>query len=230
MCLSFIIIVKAIKTLSIFSPIFLIAFGFINKENIFLSESLLIKRWGSLYEEFKINKGFASCQFYSIFLLRRLFYCFSQTFFNEFNYFQQALNIVGSLVQTSYMAYYLPYKDIYIGVSCYIGEICTLLVMITSLFFSKRASESTIMLLENIIIYSVLGTILIQTLISFILLWKSIKELCIRFNNYRVLQILRNARKVLPLEITNKDYSDTSVADPSNFRSIDQRHAIEEIR
>ena len=196
-------------------------FGFYNREKIFLPEPLFYKRWGSIYEEFKKNKGFLSCQLYSIFLLRRLLFAFSQIFLNKFIYFQQALNIAGSVVQLVYMLFYLPFRDAFIGSSCYIGEICTLFVMITSLFFINCTVEKTIELLESIIIFSVLGTIVIQTLISFVLLWRTMKELCIRLNNNRVSEILKNARKVLPLDSNNKDYEDTGVASPSNFRNIE---------
>ena len=224
--LSFISIVKVIQILSIFTPLFLLAFGLYNKEKVLLADSFLIKRWGSLYEEFKNNKGFVSCQFYSLFLLRRLIYAFSQTFLNDFIYFQQALNIFGTLVQTFYLIYFFPLKDCYIGATTYIGEICTLLVMITSLFFSESTNESTIKLLEYIIIFSVLGTIVIQTLISFVLLGKSISDLCIRYKKFRISQILRNTRKILPLDSNNKEYDNS---DPSNFRNTEQKLNIEEI-
>ena len=91
-------------------------------------------------------------------------FSFSQVFLNKFIYLQQALNIIGSTTQLIYMIYYLPFKDSYIGASSYIGEICILLVMITSLFFKSSTSEGTIILLESIIIFSVFGTIMIQTL------------------------------------------------------------------
>ena len=85
------------------------------------------------------------------------------------------------------------------------------------------------MLLEHIIIFSVLGTVILQTLISFILLWKSIKELCSHYQKDRVSQILSHSKKILPLDSSNQGFDNPNFSEPSNIRNTEHRLNIDEI-
>ena len=62
-----------------------------------------LKRWGSLFEEFKNDRGLLSYQFYAIFCLRRLVYALSQIYLNSDLLLQAGLNIVFSLMQLMHL-------------------------------------------------------------------------------------------------------------------------------
>ncbi|OMJ80682.1 hypothetical protein SteCoe_19018 [Stentor coeruleus] len=197
--------------LVVLTPPILIVSGYIN----YLSRSErnheeFNKKWGSLFAEFKNNKGWFSTQFYTVFCLRRLFYLLSQIYLNSYSYIQNSVNLSSSLIQIAFMVYYLPYKENEIMISTLIGEFCTLEVMVISYFFIPNLGNSKKNTCENLIIYSILATMGIQSCISLISMYKSVKKLCKIIEKARALKFLKHhfsRKKIHPydnkLENTN---------------------------
>ena len=131
------------------------------------------KKWGSLFLEFKNDKGYLSSQYYLIYFTRRVAYAFSQIFLNSLPFLQGGINVLCSLLTLAHLIYYRPFKDTTIMVTNIIGEVNMTMVMslvyILLLDFNSWYEEK----IEKAIIYSVLLSILIQMLVSLYAFYKS---------------------------------------------------------
>ena len=122
-------------------------------------------KWGSLFEEFKNDKGFFSTQFYFIFMIRRILYSFSQIYLNSQREVQNALNILGTILTLAYIFKYYNYKEKGVLICEIIGEIGILLTMILSLAFLSNLNEDDKEVLAILIMILIFTIILIQILI-----------------------------------------------------------------
>ena len=133
--------------------------------------------YGSLYDEFKKDKGFFSTQYYFIYFLRRLAYVGSQAYLNKLPFVQNSFNLFFSVIQSFYLVYYKPFKEKHILISNYVGEICVLIVFSDAFLFLMDVEQKTITVAENVFIYSVLGCMAIQLFISLYCLYLALKKL-----------------------------------------------------
>lgn len=143
-----------------------------------------MKKWGSFYNEFKINKGFWSSQYYLIYFLRRVIYVVCQIYLNQSLYLQGIIQIFCSSFSLAYLFYYKPFKDFSIFVSTIFGEICVFVVFFVSFFLLFDWSNESISILENIIVGSVMVSLSGQFFISlfesfkvFIEAWRKIEKI-----------------------------------------------------
>ena len=132
-----------------------------------------MKKWGSLYGEFKINKGFISSQYYSLYFLRRFAYLLSQVYLCNTPHLQEIFNIVGSIIMTSYVIYYRPFKDNWILLSNICGELSIILTIIFSYVFLFDVSINAQNFLEVAIMFTILAGMASQFLVSLFLFGKS---------------------------------------------------------
>ena len=123
-------------------------------------------KFGSLFAEFKNNRGFFSTQYYTVFFTRRLSYLLAQVYLNQAPYIQAGVNIGFSVLQLGYLLYYLPFKETHILVSVISGEVATGIFIAMSTFYINGISSSTSETVETIIIYSVIGGIAVQFFVS----------------------------------------------------------------
>ena len=130
-------------------------------------------RWGTLFAEFKNNKGFLSTQFYFIFMMRRLLYGLSQVFLNSQPVIQNAMNIFGTFIILLYVFRYLNFKEKGVLFSEIIGEIAIMVTMVLSLIFLfdfsdkiKEVIEITIMVVVFVCILAQIAICIIMTVIG----------------------------------------------------------------
>lgn len=161
------------------SPFVIFFVSFCYKQKILYGEDEEISsKWGSLFEEFRNDKGFLSTQFYFVFMIRRMLYSFSQIFLNSQVEAQNALNIFGTILTLGYIFRYFNYKDKGVLICEIIGEIGILLTMIISLAFLSNLKDDDKEVLAILIMILIFTIILIQlfTCIAMIIIEK-IKKL-----------------------------------------------------
>ena len=153
------------------------------------------QKWGSLYLEFKNDKGFFSSQYYFIYFTRRVVYVISQVFLNSFLELQGGLNIIFSLISLGFLAYYQPFKERSLLYSNLIGELATTLVMVLTYCYLWEMSIEVQENLEISIISIVLCSMAIQIIISIYIFAKSLYRIWKKAEKTRALEILRLAEK-----------------------------------
>lgn len=126
------------------------------------------EKWGSLFDEFKNDKGYWSTQFYSVFMLRRLLYGLGQVYLNSQLYLLSSLNILGTFSVLVYGFRYFPYKEKKVNFCYLLGESGILVAMMLSLVFFTGASEKTKQIVEVVIMVFVFVCILLQILVCVI--------------------------------------------------------------
>ena len=168
-------------------------------------DSRFLARWGSFYQEFKNNRNFWSTQFYTIFFIRRIVFALTQAFLNSNLELQACLNMGGSIFQFAYIMFYIPQKDKKLLYSEIIGEVCTIEVMLVSTLFLSYTDDASRNVLENIIIFSVLGTMAVQIGISIYSAIDPLKKIfrslkgCLKINSHTNLPRFSTSAKVRPI-------------------------------
>ena len=139
------------------------------------------QKFGSLFYEFKNDKGFLSTQYYTIYFIRRLAYILSQVYLNGSPFTQAGLNIGFTVILIAQLALYLPFKETSLNISVLAGEIATLFTFAATTSYLTNLSPRTSQMLEKVIVFTILGAMAIQFLISvytmlqaFRLLWRKI--------------------------------------------------------
>ena len=117
--------------------------SFISHQNL-LNENKeeFLGTWGSLFDEFKNDKGLLSTQYYSIFFARRLAFAISQVYLNSELVVQGLLNLFFSFVQLGYLIIFRPFKERRILYYALSTEICVFLVN-TCTFAMLYAGDNT---------------------------------------------------------------------------------------
>ncbi|OMJ66271.1 hypothetical protein SteCoe_36945 [Stentor coeruleus] len=180
----------------ILTPSCIVVCSFVGYFNIKNKDIEFFDKWGSLYCEFKNDKGFWSTQYYFVFLLRRLEFLLSQVYLNAHPYWQGGLNIFGSIVQTGFLIYYRPFDEKIMLFSAIIGEITTTLAIGLCFSFNFIESQKIVNFVEEVTIYTIIGGMGFQvgisiyaTIVSFYLLWKKIEKI-------RVISFLKRAEVI----------------------------------
>ena len=147
-------------------------------KNIIDSENeVFFTRFGSLYTEFKNNKGFLSTQYYFIYFFRRVAYVLSQVYLNSHLLVQNTLNLILSVLQTAFLIYYKPFKEKHILFSNYIGESCVLIVFSIGYVFIFEEAQSFNDIAADIFIFSILAGMALQFLITLYCFYLCLKGL-----------------------------------------------------
>ncbi|OMJ95283.1 hypothetical protein SteCoe_1340 [Stentor coeruleus] len=169
--------------ISIITPPFVLVTSFINKNEIFNSTNTeFYKKYGTLYDEFKNNKGFISCLYYFIYFTRRLLYAIVQVFLNSWPFLQTILNIIISFTQLLFIVKYQPFKNWPIFVTNFVGELNTFLAFTLLVLFHFEFSDQYLDEIEGTIIFLIItamGVHVIVDMYVFIIdmrdLWKKIE-------------------------------------------------------
>ena len=146
------------------------------------------KKWGSLFLEFKNDKGYLSSQYYLIYFTRRVVYAFSQIYLNSLPFLQGGINVFCSFLTLAYLLYYRPFKDSAIMVTNLIGEINITLVMILVYILLWDLNSWYEERIEKTVTYSILLSILIQIVVSMYTFYKSMVLLWNKVIKIRALQ------------------------------------------
>ena len=134
------------------------------------------RRFGSLFDEFKLDKGFLSTQYYFIYFLRRMAYVGSQVYLNSFPFVQNFFNLFFSVLQTFYLVYYKPFKEKHILISNFVGEICVLIAFSDGFLFILDFKRKDLEGAEYAFVYTVLIGMAMQFFISLYCFFMVVKE------------------------------------------------------
>lgn len=155
-------------------------------------DGLYHKKFGSLFLEFKNQKGFLSTQYYCLFFIRRLAYLISQVYLNSYPYIQAGVNIGFSALNGAYLLYYAPFKERSVLISCLTGDLCVLIVFCLTPFYLGDITSELSYIFETICIYSVIGCMGMQLIISVYSLITSFKKIFRKIMKYRASAFVKN--------------------------------------
>ena len=193
-------IVIIMKVLVIISPIVILFLSYIAFNDIQDRRNLTFhNKYASLFGEFKNNDGYLSTQYYSLFFLRRLEFLLSQVFLNDYLYAQTIINIVASIFQVLFLIVYLPFKDTGALISVISGEIATTIFMCGSLIFLTEISQENSAIVEIILIYIVICSMLVQTLVCLHSIIISITLILKRVLREKKINAIK-VHKIIPIE------------------------------
>ncbi|OMJ94784.1 hypothetical protein SteCoe_1964 [Stentor coeruleus] len=176
--------VMFIKIMSIFTPAMILVCSFISKGRVLnTSDSEFYKKFGSLYYEFKMDKGFISSQFYFFYFIKRLAYALAQIFLNSVPYWQSAVGIMFSGIQLVFLIKYKPFKEWHILVSNVSGEVGIFIAFILSALFIEERTQEVSTQIEGVIIFVIISAMAIHSIVCiycFVIelrsLWKRIEK------------------------------------------------------
>ena len=139
--------------------------------------------YGSLFSEFKNDKGLLSSMYYVLFFIRRLSFTLSQLLLSDSLIIQMVSLILFSILQFAYVLFYRPFKD-KIALSCEIfGEICVFITFILSFITIFIFNDDTVDKIENAIQWNIIIGICIQLFLCSYSLARSMLELYRSFKN-----------------------------------------------
>ena len=214
-CISIIIF-----ALSSLTPTFVLIFVIRNKRSIRLEGSEFLKKYGSLFSELKNNKGLKVSLYYFVFFLRRLLYIYAQIFLNDYSYLQISLNVAGGCFIVVYILSIFPFIEKINFLTTLIGEVITLEVSILTLFFIGSDDEKKLVLVSDVITFSILAMISINFLISIYQLFHLIKT---------AIQRITKANNTLEPQNTSSIYPNTLCITSQENRLNDKDFSVSEM-
>ena len=135
-------------------------------------------KWGTLFKDFKNDKGFMSSQYYSLFLLRRIVFSVLQVYLNSIPLLQGSLIIVWSALVLAYCCKYRIFKEILFACSVLFGEFTVFSVGILGMVFFTNDEIEQDEAVELVVVIIVFICILIQGFLAFLQI--IVKCLCTR--------------------------------------------------
>jgi hypothetical protein len=127
-------------------------------------EKVLRTKYGSVFDEFKNDKGFLSCSFYCLFFLRRLLYVGILYLLQDFPLVQVIFNAMQSLVTFVFLLVFRPFQEKCLNISNIYAELCNALTLGLSGLFLIDLSES----LEGFLMWSTLSVVYSMMLVNFL--------------------------------------------------------------
>lgn len=126
-----------------------------------------LSRWGSLFLEFKNDKGFINTQFYLIFFIRRILFIFCQVFLNSQLIVQGAINIGFSLAKLYFIIFFNPFKEKLSQISATVAEFCIAIVFVITylILFDLSDNKKTTMAFELAVVLVIYTNLGIQAII-----------------------------------------------------------------
>ena len=158
----------------------------------------IIEKYGSLFYEFKHDKGFASSLFYLVYFIRRLQFILTQTLLYAKPYVQFSLNLIFSLMQLAYIILFKPFKENSTMISELIGEFCVVFIIFLSGFMLSSNTIIPTHIINPLFIYLIMITIGIQSLISLGSLYGLIKQIVNKIKEYKLKKMTKKSQKVFP--------------------------------
>jgi hypothetical protein len=144
-----------------------------------------LKKFGSIFDEFKNDQGVFSSLFYFFYCVRRLIYCFTLFFLEAYPAVQVIINSSMSVLMSVYIAYYQAYTPKrYFWYNLYL-EAVTALVFIVTGFWLLNLSQfmSDVLMHGLIVLVSLVGVmsliLLIYDLVTFVKLVRRKAEVSI---------------------------------------------------
>ena len=167
----------------ILSPAVLFICLYVSYDRLIDSEDIeYYLKYSSLFYEFKNDKGLKSSLFYVIYFFRRIIYVLSLRYLNSMILLQKSINAFCSLICLTYLTFLRPFKSRLVLITNLINEIAILILFCLNLLLSFATKTHQIDFLEKTFIYTAVGSMGLQSLISFIGFLIYIKKKCSRPN------------------------------------------------
>ena len=147
-------------------------------------------KFGSLFYEFKNDKGFVSSQYYTIYFIRRLSYVLAHVYLDSMNYYKYAVLIVFTLAIIGFLLIYRPFIETSILLSALIGEVAALVGFCVSLCFVIGGFDDVS--LEWCFVLTVICAMILQTVISGYQMCKGFVKVYQKLEKIRALQFLKS--------------------------------------
>jgi hypothetical protein len=143
-----------------------------------VKEEAFLKIYGSLFEEFRNDKGVASTVFYLIFSLRRLIYVFDLFLLYDYPEAQVAINVSFSLLVVLYIVYFKAFiGKRHLWFNFWLEVVCSLVFFLTGLWL-KDMSQLFSDVLVIVVIVFVISTYPFALIMIILDLKDFFKELC----------------------------------------------------
>jgi hypothetical protein len=142
------------------------------------NDSELAKRWGSLFEEFKNDRGWKSSSFYVLFFIRRLLYVTLLFTLTAFPLVQVILSAVLSALVALYLVTYRPYKERVLNYCSLYSEFASLLTYACISSFLLDLNSTTRGVLKWVVLSLGYSITLTYTLASLYLTARLLKAKC----------------------------------------------------
>jgi hypothetical protein len=111
------------------------AYFIIKNASRFNNDSELAKKWGSVFKEFKNDRGWKSSSFYVVYLIRRLLYVTLLFTLTAFPLVQVILSAALSALAALYLVTYRPFKEEIMNYCTLFSELCSVLTFFVCSFF-----------------------------------------------------------------------------------------------
>jgi hypothetical protein len=142
----------------------------------------LCREFGSVFNEFKNDKGFLSCSFYLLFFLRRLLYVGILYLLQDFPLLQVILNVLHSLVALAFLLVFQPFQEKYLNYSNIYAELCISVTFGLSGVFLLDLSKSA----KSYLMWSAIGVVysmmLVNCIVTCILMAKELNKLILKWH------------------------------------------------
>jgi hypothetical protein len=132
--------------------------------------------YGSLFEEFKNDRGLMSCSYYVLFLLRRLMYVAVLVLLVDFPLVQVFLNVAHTSAMAAFIIVFRPYQERYFNFTNCFAEMCSILSFSLSALFLLDLSSTGQLVLEWVIMGLIYLMILMNFVVSLIMSAKDLRE------------------------------------------------------
>jgi hypothetical protein len=185
----------AFAVLSLASPIVCVYFVYKNHHRFRdPEEKHFRKQFGSIFDEFKHDRGFLSSSFYCLFFLRRLLYVIIQYSLEAFPLVQVILNILHSIGSFAYLVTFVPFEEKYLNISNIYSEFCITVTFALSGVFLLDLSNSTREVLMGTTLGLVCSMILTNFIVTVIITANEVNKLMHRWRNR---WLRRNIRRLV---------------------------------
>jgi len=148
------------------SPVLATGFLIANKFTIAKAEAndKFSKSYGSLFREFKNDKGAVSLMFYVWFFLRRLMYVANLIYLRERTTTQFVMNIMHCVISLSFLSFFLPYLGRFTNFVAIFTEIATMMIFSLCASFEMGFDSET----ENTVMWSALWIVFSIMIVNYI--------------------------------------------------------------
>jgi hypothetical protein len=123
-------------------------------------------KYGSLFYEFKNDKGLISTQFYTIFFVRRLSYVLAHFYLDQWHFVKMGIHLAFTVFTLGFIVYFRPHKEKTVIISCFIGEIAVFNAMMVNLLLAIPGVNENAEVLDGFFIFGTFLCMALQTLIS----------------------------------------------------------------
>lgn len=168
----------------------------VHEAEIETQDTTIIERYGTLFFELKSEKGLRFSIFWVLFTLRRAQYLLTQ-FYMNFNYIAQAsLNLGFTILIIGYYLTYRPLKRSICLLNSICSEVCVGICFALVLFLVSFESEESRDLINKIFLYTILGFLGFQVLLSIIVIYIGLKKIWTVYEKKRALKFLSRASAI----------------------------------